>query len=414
MSKPLGDTSDSSSQIARTILSDIVENFVLTEDRSSLFEPSEELDEEVIREKKLTVVARMLFENPDGKAALAELYGRAIDTPGRSEGAGFLRWGPRSNLRRPKDFSVFIESGSTLLFVSHALRKVFEGTEDHRTFVRTNNHLTAWLYLNKRYRHGLVPFLFSGALEEKYHGIFPFFVGGAPGELAAEQAAYAQCRLDMARCNLLLLAASRLSLCLGPLVGSLENAIFKHASYSACVPRLDARSPNEVHLLITADKLVAHVEDSPKGCHTLEEELAKVTDEECYPVFDLRSRKGFFEHLTPTQSPFSEHLRPEEEYTQPLKDGTQAVQIGHARFRICDTWEELLTKGGLRICVFISHRDEEREWIEREIELARRYFDGQVDLVLHDVEGGDGEEPARVFGHSMSCLVLEKAGENRG
>lgn len=400
MSSPAHRKKAASFEVAKEILADIVSSFVLTEDLSHVLTGVEALDEQTIKDRKLTVVYRMLFENPDGKAALAQLYANAVNASSKGSKRTFTAWAADFKKSKSDDaLDVFIESGSTLLYVSHALRKVFKNIAGRRLLVRTNNHLTAWLYLNKKKYHDcLVPFLFSGALEEKYHGIFPFYIGGEPRKKEEEQTAYAQCRFDMAQCNVLLLAASRLSLCYGPLVGSLENALFKHASYSACVPRREHPSETEIHLLITADKLIAHQPDFPPGCHSISEELAKVRTGDCFPVFDLRLQTE--DEQETTKSPFSSKLVPDT--TQPLKDGTRAVQFGDARFRVCDTWEELLTEGQLKVCVFISHRDHEIEWIRREIDLARSYFADRVDLHLHPIKQN------KAFEHSMSCLVLEK------
>jgi hypothetical protein len=389
---------ESGKRVARQILADIVSSFVLTEDPSHLLQAHPHLDEEVLQDGKPTVVARM-FKNAAGKAALAELYTQAISQPAQGPEPLFRAWASDFLQSDNDELSIFIESGSTLLFVSDALRRVFQERSPRRLLVRTNNHLTAWLLLNKKHQDCLVPFLFSGALEEKYHGLFPFFIGGKPGEVADERAAYAQSRFDMARCDVLLLAASRLSLCHGPLVGSLENALFKHASYSACVPRLDHESHSEIHLLITADKLVAHEETYPSGFNSITDELKKVDTEECHPVFDLRLQ-GSGQRPTITKSPFSDKLCPAT--AQPLRDGTRAVQFGDARFRICDTWEQLLSQGRLKVRVFISHRDDDVAWIRREIDFALEYFRGAIDIQIHPFTS----QP--VFGRSMSCLVLRR------
>jgi hypothetical protein len=384
----------------------------------SSFLPSHEfsVDADTLRGNPL-VVARLLTENPWEKATLAEIYARdviggASKKDRTSHWANIWKTVPRPQLTQP---TIFIESGSTCLCVSELLRRFYaEHHNDLHPFrLGTNNHLTAWLFQN-RHRHlnvpenshfpELVPYLFAGRLESKYHGIFPFYRKRKGEYTQEERDGYAQLRLSLASSDLLLLAASRLSLIYGPFVGSRENAIFKNACYNACVPPIGVTPQKELHLFITVQKLVAHVEpqlapddqngDASAGdeFHTWKEELHKLHIQECFPAFDLpgegvgHSRQ---QHSL-IRSPFSLDLVPES--SQRLRDGTSAVEIGEGRIRICHTWQELFTKAFLTVKVFVAFNGDfgnsnpNYHWIRTEVEHARSYFaDKQVRIDLSEV-----------------------------
>jgi hypothetical protein len=212
------------------------------------------------------VVARLLMENPWEKAALAEIYLREIVGRSKSENACWRGIWKSMSLSAP---SVFVESGSTCVYLCELLRRFIQkNRKELQSFpLGTNNHLTAWLfqeYHGHKDANGstdamaLVPYLYAGQLESKYHGVFPFQRKMSDDHVQEERDGYAQLRLSLAKADVLLLAASRLSLKYGPLVGSRENAIFKHACYSACIPPIAATPNKEIHLFITIQKLVAH------------------------------------------------------------------------------------------------------------------------------------------------------------
>lgn len=379
----------------------------------SSFQPSREstpfqfrVDSETLKGKPV-VVARLLTENPWEKAALAEIYEqhviRANQAGSDSLWADIWRSASRVTVNRPP--TIFIESGSTCAYVSELLRRLAaEERGNLRLFsIGTNNHLTAWLFLN-RYHYlkppldndvsALVPYLFAGRLESKYHGIFPFYRARNNDYVREERNGYAQLRLSLARSDLLLLAASRLSLKYGPLVGSRENAIFKNACYNACVSPIDRSPEKEIHLFITVQKLVAHaksnqdkVQHPPSAFadfHSWKEEHAKIKGGICFPVFDIpydgadSSTLARIGEYLPDRSPFSTDLVPDA--PQRLRDGTSAVEMGDGRFRICHTWQELFIKARLTIKIFTAFKgttiegDPNYEWIKAEVEDASNFF----------------------------------------
>jgi hypothetical protein len=309
---------------------------------------------------------------------------------------------------------LFIESGSTLLYISYELNKILlmknedievknlfsaQGKGIGRLSVKTNNNLTAWLYLHLHAESGqfpeeqargpdkepITPFLISGYLEGKYHGVFPFYpVSNRPIErryaesmdrlTREEEVGYAQCRADLSRLNFLLLATSRLSLLHGPTVGSRQNAIFKNATYNSCVPNLGERPAHVIHLFITARKLLAHNKynvkllendgqkegeerrwtgDIKERFYSMDHELKRLRVERCFPAFNIPSNMD--EQETVVRSPFHRSLCGMHN-TQPLLDGTSAVNIGERRFRVCSTWDELFSKAGLSVEVFVSFK----------------------------------------------------------
>jgi hypothetical protein len=145
---------------------------------------------------------------------------------------------------------------------------------------------------------------------------------------------YAQCRLALQSSSVMLLAASRFSLLHGPIVGSRENAIFKNATYNACVRSLDSANHSGhngvLHLFITPQKLVAHSDkniataSSHEEFHTFDEELKKIQQGECFPAFDIaspRHESPFTRDLCGGANP---HEVRDEVESQLLSDGTLA------------------------------------------------------------------------------------------
>jgi hypothetical protein len=415
--------------LANEILEVIVSSFKPSREPTTL---SLNIDSETLMGKPL-VVSRLFTENPWEKAALAEIYEKLIichnqspnnsnnQSPNNSQWAGI--WNNKSPNQPP---NIFIESGSTCVYVSELLRRLVarELKNLHLFPLRTNNHLTAWLFLNRQLYldppleddvPALVPYLFAGYLESKYHGIFPFYRNKSKDNTQDERNGYAQLRLSLARADLLLLAASRLSLTFGPLVGSRENAIFKNACYNACVSPIGGSSSKEIHLFITVHKLVAHNPENQNnvsrfkatapnnhgqkdyaGFHTWKEEYKKILEKRCFSVFDLpyeednSSACQYSDERTQRPSPFSNDLIPEN--FQRLRDGTSAVEMGDGRFRICNYWQELFTKAHLTVKVFVSFKgkmvdsDENFQWIKTEVETAYNTFKScYIDVKLQPI-----------------------------
>jgi hypothetical protein len=393
--------------LAEEILDTIVSSFQPARDRQRV---SIDVDQASLRGKPL-VVSRLLTENPWEKAALAELYERYVIR--ESRGAGTTRWASIWRAghapRIGQSTAIFIESGSTCACVAEIVRRF---AANHNSELRpfqlgTNNHLAAWLFLNRELTvagqktelpQDLVPYLFAGQLESKYHGIFPFHRTRHDDKVTEERSGYAQLRLTLARSNLLLLAASRLSLKYGPLVGSRENAIFKNACYNACVPPIGRECQTEIHLFLTVQKLVAHARDNEAllsqpasdgggantfaDFHTWVEELGKIGRGKCFPAFDLhladdQDRPGNWAII---HSPFSKEIAPDT--PQRLRDGTSAVEMGDGRFRICHGWPDLFSKAGLSVRVFVSlpgNTDPSSpyvQWVEREVDHAKAALKG--------------------------------------
>lgn len=387
---------------AREILGDILENIDITGTARKIKKEGTKIYSDIVKERP-TVVGRLLQENPFEKAALAELYAKK-DLEKIITDLCKKEITPREPKAGYSPTTIFVESGSTVLYVCQQMRSILRALNDQLPkdlSIRTNNHLMAWLFLrddkkqndkdkanHPRSRHRVTtPFLFSGYLEEKYHGIFPFY----PTEEAPEneddailrkrkkdeeRRGYAQCRLDLARCGFLMLAASRLSLSFGPMVGSRENAIFKNACYNACVPPVDVNAERTLHLFISVQKLVVHhptnlalLAKAPEitempwgGFHSIDEELDKIDKGRCYSVFDIPVQSNGNKPTKRFSSPFSSQLCPRHE-EQPLVDGTVAVSIGHGMFRICSTWEELFFKANIELAVYVSYQKNQNEKI---------------------------------------------------
>lgn len=351
---------------------------------------------------KPLVVARLLTENSWEKAALAELYERHVIRA--SQTPSNVAWSSVWHGGGSERIGVFIESGSTCACVSEVLRRLAASQGDRlRDFaLNTNNHLTAWIFLNQGSHvkpalnespSGLIPYLFAGRLECKYHGIFPFYHARSDYHVAEERDGYAQLRLALVRSNLMLLTASRLSLRYGPVVGSRENAIFKNACYNACVPQIGQKSGKEIHLFVTIQKLVAHSQPNQESVlsdrkqvetpgtfadfHTWKEELDKINDGKCYPAFSMLvgDEAGAPQGSRLVPSPFATDLVPEN--GQRLRDGTHAVEMGQGRFRVCNSWQDLFTKAGLTVKVFVAFQgklhdsDPLYRWIRFEVEDAQ-------------------------------------------
>ena len=331
------------------------------------------------------VIRRLVNDIPAGKAALAELYLKYA-----TDGSGEFQklWTSSSTVSRPRQ--VFFESGSTLVYVADALKQQWSSSsplpEPGLFLASTNNNLVALLYLRERSsaapNHlGLPrwpPFtrLFPGYLEPKYHGIFPFYGNESELRRREEQLAYADCRWHLSQSQLLLLAASRLSLIHGPLVGSRENSIFKNACYNSCVPPMGMRSEHEVHLFITADKLILHgTPPSDAFPNTLDGEMEKLNASRCFPVFSIPK-----DHDAPTKWLCKEDV-------QPLPDGTRVVRLGSMRFRVCDSWLNLFSKAGVKIKVFLVYEcAADADVIKREVIIAQdKYARDGVEF------GWDGE-----------------------
>jgi hypothetical protein len=409
--------------LATAILRRLVSSFTPTEPPADFFNAlSTESGDRPL------VVDRLLRENPWEKAALAEVYlKRVVRESGPSPDHSYPHntawtriWKPPESAQfEPRPPVIFIESGSTCAYVSEVLRAF--AVETSKTLgpfsLTTNNNLTAWLFLDSDTRSSstapahststtdagsrLVPYLFAGHLEAKYHGLFPFHKQHRQDRHEEEQQAYAHLRLALARSDLLLLAASRLSLIHGPLVGSRENAIFKNACYNACVPKVDGTSTKEIHLFIAVQKLVAHNDrnqelaesnrtktESPfYGFHSWAEEYRKTTIEECFPAFTLRSSDptGGLAHARHARaaegairSPFHSLITGD---PARLRDGTSAVDMGTGGFRVCDTWEELFTKARMTVRVFIAFRGDNNEylrWIQDEVSHAAAVFGNRI------------------------------------
>jgi hypothetical protein len=388
----------------------------------SSFQPSQELtfpqfnvDAKTLKGRPI-VVSRLLMENPWEKAALAELYEQHVIHASQANRDSYWAriWQPATRATETRPPTIFIESGSTCAYISELLRR-FAAEQRGKLFrfpIETNNHLTAWLFLNRHLYlttpldddvSDLVPYLFAGRLESKYHGIFPFYRYKSDYYTHDERNGYAHLRLSLARSDLLLLAASRLSLKYGPLVGSRENAIFKNACYNACVSPIDSKPGKQIHLFITVQKLVAHNDDNQtkvsqsRGTtpsdhelrdfadfHTWGEEFNKILNGFCFPVFDLpldedgSSGIASSGEYPPLLSPFSTDLIPD--HLQRLRDGTSVVEMGEGRFRICHTWQELFTKAGLTVKIFVAFEgttdpsDPYFQWIKTEVDAAAESF----------------------------------------
>jgi hypothetical protein len=355
-----------------------------------------------------SVLYRIMEENPIGKEYLAHLYYKHVmehesswwKANFREDSAD--RNDQTNETNKPPIRRVFLESGSTLLYLAQGLResKIVEqsrnlyssGTSVNypRLSLWTNNNLSSMLFLADDHgtKKRIIPYVFSGYLEPKYHGIFPFYSKEsqparderkdvAEFKREEERIGYAQCRMDLANCDILLLAASRLSLLYGPTVGSRENAIFKNACYNACVPPLGDKSKKEIHLFITSDKLIAHSDenraileklkrkDKTKIFPTfefleknLEYEREKLESRTCYTAFDIHLKEVI-------SSPFNKLWKDRD---QPLSDDTKAVHLGEGRFRICQTWFDLFVKAGLTVHVFISCKGtREVAWVSNEV-----------------------------------------------
>lgn len=336
------------------------------------------------------VVWRMLNENPNEKEELASKYvnNRRLD-----------KLCPNGNGTR-----VFVESGSTVLYVANALFDRKAKTNE-LAVVKTNNNLAARLVLAR----GHSPYLFAGYLENKYHGIFPFassdeILPASPTRsnvYSAERTEYAQCRLALQSCSVKLLAASRFSLLHGPIVGSRENAIFKNATYNACVRSLDAANNPDtnrfINLFITPQKLVAHSEENlgkqtsdVSGYHTFTEELDNIQKGECFPAFDV----DFPRHESPFTRDLccganSNEVRDEVE-SQLLRDGTLAVSMGEGSFRVCRVWSDLFEKAGLIVDVYLYCEDQtQRDWVKAEVVHARKDKDVTFTLQQKNYTGNE-------------------------
>jgi hypothetical protein len=320
------------------------------------------------------VIRRLVYDNPAEKAALADLYLKyLVNGPDPQD---LWTFSPRVSGSQ----SIFFESGSTLVYVADALKEYWTKANQEPTSTpfaaSTNNNLVALLNIRGTDRRAAgnvgrasrwppVPWLFPGYLEPKYHGLFPFHVDHDDARLKEEQLGYSDCRLHLSQCKLLLLAASRLSLIHGPLVGSRENAIFKNACYNSCVPSVGNPSEHEIHLFITADKLILHYASPCEAFpNTLAEEKRKLTDARCFPVFSIE------DHEAPTKLLCRDD-------NQPLPDGTRAVRLGSARFRVCDSWLNLFAKANLRVKVFVVYKnDADGNVIKQEVEKAHGECNG--------------------------------------
>lgn len=362
------------------------------------------------------VVSRLLTENPWEKAALAEIY--VHDVIGKKR-PGHKCWlstwksedGTTTQEVEKASPSVFIESGSTCIYISEVLRTFVDDNKLKfgKFDLGTNNDITAWLFLNDVASQsgdqdaGLVPYLFAGRLEVKYHGTFPFYRKMEEHNRGEEREGYAHLRLSLAKSDLLLLATSRLSLRYGPLVGSRENALFKNACYNAFVPPIDGKHEKEIHLFITIHKLVTHpapdadkhVPATDDGAYTTwSDESQKIHDNKCFAAFDIPADESPAKPLQKPdprrQSPFSQDLLPDT--SQLLRDGTLAAEMGDGRIRICQTWEELFTKAKLTVKVFVAFggsaddADPCFRRITNEVTKAQEYFeqtrDAKVEVKL--------------------------------
>jgi len=423
--------------------------------------PSEEINHFIIEIQndagRAKVVDRLLSESSEAKALLASAYMNNLGKLLREDTTwNALVSGVSGANLDDIGLDVFIESGSTLLYVSYELYQALSNKERKgiifgkqensrdkepryekkrfkRLSVRTNNNLTAWLFLSIPDKEGekksdlapvcgpdeepITPFLISGYLEGKYHGVFPFQEAQPPDQkdtnskerlTREEQSGYSLCRIELSRRNLLLLATSRLSLHYGPTVGSRQNAMFKNATYNSCVPSLGDPPAHVLHLFITARKLIAHhpfnrwqlkrngvdlplkrvltsassanplritaitewlnrpensgdegnawTNRQKERFYSIVEEIENVTSNRCFPAFDVPLHPD--EHkkdLTFIQSPFSSDLCTRQN-TQPLMDGTSAISIGEGRFRVCSTWMEIFSKAHLSLDVFVSFK----------------------------------------------------------
>ena len=80
-------------------------------------------------------------------------------------------------------------------------------------------------------------------------------------------------------------------------------------------------------------------------------------------------------------SPFTTGLLPNS--LQPLGDGTDAIEIGDGRIRVCHRWEDLFSQGRLTVTVFIAFEgttescDNYRR-IAAEVDYAKAYFAGSA------------------------------------
>lgn len=383
-----------------------------------------------------TVVYRMVLQNAPGKEALANLYikyafskqeqARRNSYPNPDVDPFFT--GHSTTREGPSVHRVFLESGSTLLYVANELRKqdawtrsrsLYEAGANHpdgnALFVTcTNNNLAAHLFLSgdPDKSHRIVPYLFPGFLEPKYEGLFGFYPNvGQPNvqigplaalKLAEERVGYAQSRLLLANCHLLLLAASRVSLIHGPIVGSRENAMFKNACYNACVRSCEAQDSSdptdprqEIQLFVTVDKLVAHTRlgdelhrelasSDPHGVKipTVEDELDRIKAQKCFPVFDIRGNKN-------VRSPFG--VLADKSRPVPLRDGTRAPWLGDGYFRVCDTWPQLFEKADLRVQVFVSYQERFRPYLMAEVSHAQEVLHGRVCIDVNLDVAADGD-----------------------
>ena len=344
---------------------------------------ADEVDREVLGRKYGTdsAVYRFLNDHPDGKAALAEMFQSFVaegDTKGKSSKLNL------AGVRTKGLLKVFLESGSTILYLAHFLAKdsawhpdrsfasdgINVGDQSARLAALTNNNLAAQLLLQREDdRPALATYLLPGYLELKYEGLFTFFADGYENDrsldqvkLGEERIGYAQTRAYLSGCDVLLLSASRLSLIFGPTVGSRQNAIFKNACYNACIPTLDAPALKEVNLFLTADKLIRHSSKSGANHgHSVDVELKNIHERKCFAVFDIEHKHA--RHSSPFSALSSE-------LDQPLKDGTRAVRLGDGCFRVCHSWPDLFSKGGLRLRVFLAATDDQIPFIEEEVATA--------------------------------------------
>jgi hypothetical protein len=360
---------------AHEILKTIVEDVGISLRDDEIETKIQELQESTEDSGRANVVWRMLNENPDEKQQLATAY--AGQKPLRAQ-CGPLEENP----------AVFVESGSTVLYVVNTLIRPESRSNNNLPVLKTNNNLAARLVLA---RTGHSPYLFAGYLEGKYHGTFPFASKEAvttdssskSREYSTDRTEYARCRLALQSCSVMLLAASRFSLLHGPIVGSRENAVFKNATYNACVPSLASGTPSRdnriVNLFLTPQKLVAHnnanIENNKKGehpgFHTFDDELRRIRARKCFPAFDI------VDDGWPTyESPFTRDLclgaNPmevcDEVESQMLRDGTLAVSMGEGSFRICRIWSDLFDKAHLTVNVFVFCQDDlQRRWVDAEV-----------------------------------------------